>query len=65
MNWDRVEGNWKQLSGQVKERWGKLTNDDLDKIKGKREHLEGKLQEAYGIAREQASKDVDEFCKLL
>jgi uncharacterized protein YjbJ (UPF0337 family) len=65
MNWDRVEGNWKQFSGKVQERWGKLTNDDLDKIKGKREQLEGRLQEVYGIARDEAKKDVDEFCKSI
>jgi uncharacterized protein YjbJ (UPF0337 family) len=65
MNWDRIERNWKQLSGKVKERWGKLTNDDLDRIKGKRDQLEGKLQDAYGIQREEARKDVDEFCKSL
>jgi uncharacterized protein YjbJ (UPF0337 family) len=65
MNWDRIEGNWKQFSGKVQERWGKLTKDDLDRIKGKREELEGKLQESYGIKKEQAAKDVDEFCKSL
>jgi uncharacterized protein YjbJ (UPF0337 family) len=65
MNWDRVEGNWKQYQGKVVEHWGKLTHDDLDRMKGKREQLEGKLQEAYGISRDQAKKDVDEFCKSL
>ncbi|MCE9593783.1 MAG: CsbD family protein [Planctomycetes bacterium] len=65
MNWDRVEGNWKQFAGKVQERWGKLTNDDLDRIKGKREQLEGRLQEVYGIARDEAKKDVDEFCKSI
>ena len=63
MNWDHIESNWNQLSGKVKERWGKLSHDDLAEIRGKREHLEGKLQETYGIARDQAAKDVDEFCK--
>jgi len=65
MNWDRIEGNWKQLSGKVKVRWGKLTNDDVDRIAGKREQLEGKLQELYGIAQDEAKKDVDEFCRSL
>ena len=65
MNWDRIEGNWKQYQGKVVEKWGKLTNDDVDRLKGKRDQLEGKLQEAYGITRDQAKKDVDEFCKSL
>lgn len=65
MNWDRVEGNWKHYKGKIQERWGKLTNDDLDRIHGQREQLEGELQSAYGIAKEQVQKDVDEFCKSL
>src|SRR4051794_18220633 len=48
MDWDRVEGNWKQVKGKVKEQWGKLTDDDLNVISGKRDQLEGKLQERYG-----------------
>lgn len=63
MNWDRIEGNWKQYKGQIRERWGKLSDDHLDVIAGKRDQLEGKLQEAYGLTKEQAKKDVDEFCK--
>jgi uncharacterized protein YjbJ (UPF0337 family) len=59
MNWDRVEGNWKQLKGRVKTKWGKLTDDDLTAINGKREQLEGKLQERYGFAKDQAQKEVD------
>lgn len=62
MNWDRIEGNWKQFKGQVQDRWGKLTDDDLDRIDGERKQLEGKLQEAYGIGRDEAQKQVDEFC---
>jgi uncharacterized protein YjbJ (UPF0337 family) len=65
MNWDRVEGNWKQYKGKLQERWGKLTNDDLDRIRGKREQLEGQLQAAYGLEKEQVQKDIDEFCKTL
>lgn len=61
MDWDRVEGNWKQFKGKVKEQWGKLTDDDLDTIAGKREQLEGKLQERYGYAKDQARKDVDDW----
>ena len=58
MNWDRIEGNWKQVKGNVQEQWGKLTNDYLDKIAGKREHLVGKIQETYGIAQDDAEKQV-------
>lgn len=54
MNWDRIEGNWKTLSGKLKTEWGRLTDNDLDVIAGKREQLSGKLQERYGIAREEA-----------
>ncbi|MFY9657295.1 MAG: CsbD family protein [Methylocystis sp.] len=61
MNWDSVEGNWKQFTGKVKEHWGKLTDDDLAKVAGKREQLEGMLQERYGYGKEQAKKNVDEF----
>ncbi|CCE97881.1 Hypothetical protein SFHH103_03389 [Sinorhizobium fredii HH103] len=49
MDWNRVEGNWKQFKGKVKEQWGKLTDDDLDQIAGKRDQLEGKIQERYGL----------------
>ena len=59
MDWNRIEGNWKQIKGQVKEKWGKLTDDELDKINGRREQLEGRIQERYGIAKGQAKKDVD------
>lgn len=62
MNWDTMKGNWKEVRGQVQERWGKLTNDDLDVIGGKREQLEGKIQKVYGRTREEAAKEVDEFC---
>ena len=59
MDWDRVEGNWKQFKGKVQENWGKLTNDDLDVIEGNREQLEGKIQERYGKAKDEVRKDVD------
>jgi uncharacterized protein YjbJ (UPF0337 family) len=58
MNWDRVEGNWKQFSGKVKEKWGKLTDDDLTVIGGKQDQLVGRIQERYGIARDEAEKQV-------
>jgi uncharacterized protein YjbJ (UPF0337 family) len=59
MDWNRVEGNWKQVKGSIKEQWGKLTDDDLTKINGRRDQLEGSIQERYGIARDQARSDVD------
>ena len=59
MDWNRVEGNWKQFKGRVKEKWGDLTDDDLDKINGQRDQLEGIIQERYGIAKDRVRKDVD------
>ena len=56
MDWNRVEGNWKQVKGKVKEKWGKLTDDDLDVVAGKRDQLEGKIQERYGIAKDQVTQ---------
>ncbi|MBL8566740.1 MAG: CsbD family protein [Hyphomicrobiaceae bacterium] len=61
MNWDRIEGNWKQFAGQVKAQWGKLTDDDLTEIDGRREQLEGKLQERYGYSKDQVAKHVDDY----
>jgi len=61
MNWDRVEGKWKELKGSVKERWGKLTDDDLNVIGGKKDQLVGHIQERYGIAKDEAQKQVDEW----
>jgi uncharacterized protein YjbJ (UPF0337 family) len=62
MNWDQVEGKWKQMKGAVKEKWGKLTDDDLDRIAGKRDKLAGRLQECYGLHKEVAEKQCDEWC---
>jgi uncharacterized protein YjbJ (UPF0337 family) len=59
MDWNRVEGNWKQMKGKVKEQWGKLTDDDLDVIEGKRTELAGRLQERYGYAKDEAEKNID------
>jgi uncharacterized protein YjbJ (UPF0337 family) len=59
MDRNRVEGSWKQVKGTVKEKWGKLTDDDLDVINGRREQLEGQLQERYGFAKDQIRKEVD------
>jgi uncharacterized protein YjbJ (UPF0337 family) len=61
MNWDRVEGNWKQFTGRVKEKWGKLTDDEIAQINGNREQLEGKIQARYGHAKDQVRKDVDDW----
>jgi uncharacterized protein YjbJ (UPF0337 family) len=61
MNWDRIEGNWKQFTGKVREKWGQLTDDDFDKIAGKREQLVGRIQERYGIAKDEAEKQVSDF----
>ena len=65
MNWDQVEGKWKQMKGSVKEQWGELTNDDLDVIAGKRDKLIGKLQERYGLATEDANKRADAWLKTV
>jgi uncharacterized protein YjbJ (UPF0337 family) len=61
MDWNRVEGNWKQVKGKVKEQWGKLTDDDLDRIAGKRDQLEGKIQERYGLEKDRVRRDIDDW----
>jgi uncharacterized protein YjbJ (UPF0337 family) len=61
MNWQRIEGNWKQLKGKVVEQWGELTDDDLDVVQGRREQLAGKIQERYGIARDEAERQVSDW----
>jgi uncharacterized protein YjbJ (UPF0337 family) len=63
MNSDQMAGKWKQMKGAAKQKWGKLTDDDLDVIAGQRDMLVGKLQERYGIAREEAQKRADEWLK--
>lgn len=63
MNQDTFEGNWKQLKGKVREEWGKLTNDDIDVIAGKRDQLIGRLQERYGMAKETAEMRISDFEK--
>jgi uncharacterized protein YjbJ (UPF0337 family) len=63
MNWDRIEGNWKQAKGTLKERWGRLTDDQLDVIAGKRDQLVGVLQESYGIAKDEAEQQISEWEK--
>ena len=65
MDWNQVEGNWKEVKGKVKEKWGKLTDDDLTAINGQRDQLEGRLQQRYGFAKDQARKDVDTWFSSL
>ena len=61
MNWDQLEGKWKQVTGAVKARWGKLTDDDLDMISGHKDQLVGRIQERYGIHKEEAEQQVEEW----
>jgi len=61
MNWDRIEGQWKQLKGRVKERWGDLSDDEFDRIEGKRDLLVGRIQERYGISRDKADEQVRDW----
>jgi len=61
MNWDRIEGNWKQFTGTAKAKWGKLTDDQLEVIAGKRDQLAGRIQEAYGITREASQRQIDQW----
>jgi uncharacterized protein YjbJ (UPF0337 family) len=61
MNWERIEGQWKQLSGQAKEQWGKLTDDDLDVVAGRRDQLAGRNQEGYAVVKHDAEKHIAEW----
>ena len=61
MDRNRIEGNWKQIKGKVKEQWGKLTDDDLDTINGQREQLEGRIQERYGLQKDLVKQQVDDW----
>ena len=61
MNWDQIEGKWKQMKGTVRKKWAKLTDDDLDLIAGNRDEFAGRLQERYGIAKEEAERQLDEW----
>lgn len=65
MNEDRIKGQWKQVSGKVKARWGKLTNDDMQVAEGNEEYLAGRLQERYGMAKDTARKEVNRFIDSL
>jgi uncharacterized protein YjbJ (UPF0337 family) len=61
MNWDRIEGNWKQFKGKVQQQWGSLTDDDLDRIEGRQDELEGVIQERYGKSKDEAKTMVDDW----
>jgi uncharacterized protein YjbJ (UPF0337 family) len=63
MNSDQLQGKWKQMKGTVKERWGKLTDDDVDVVNGQSEQLIGKIQERYGVAKEEAHRQVDDWMR--
>lgn len=63
MNWDQIAGNWKQYKGKIREKWGFLTDDDLEKIAGKRDALVGKIEEKYGITKARVEQALDEFLK--
>ena len=65
MNSDQLQGKWKQIKGSVRERWGKLTDDDIEVIRGQRDQLIGRLQERYGMARVEAQKQVDDWMRSL
>jgi uncharacterized protein YjbJ (UPF0337 family) len=65
MNWDQVQGKWKQYKGNMRQKWGKLTDDDFDVINGQREVLVGKIQERYGTAKDAAENQVDEWVNSL
>lgn len=65
MDWNRIEGNWKQFKGKIKEKWGDLTDDDLDKIAGRRDQIEGLIQQRYGLTKDEARKQVDQWFKAL
>jgi uncharacterized protein YjbJ (UPF0337 family) len=61
MNWDQVEGNWKELKGKIRSKWAKFTDDDLERIAGKKDELIGRLQKHYGFKKEHAEREVDKF----
>ena len=65
MNWDRIEGNWKQFKGQARQKWGELTDDDVEQIGGQKDQLVGKLQERRGIARDEAEREINDWANSL
>lgn len=65
MNWDQVEGNWKEMKGKARASWGELTDDELTQIGGKKDQLVGKLQQKYGLEREEAERRADDWANDL
>lgn len=65
MNWDQIEGRWQQMKGKAKQTWGKLTDDELDMAAGRRDVLVGKVQERYGLAKEEAERQIDDWSRTL
>lgn len=65
MDWDRIEGNWKSFMGRAKQQWGRLTDDDISMVEGRREELEGRLQQHYGYAKDRARSEVDSWLSSL
>jgi uncharacterized protein YjbJ (UPF0337 family) len=65
MNWDTIEGNWKQMMGHAREKWGKLTDSDWETVSGRKDQLVGRIQERYGIARDEADRQADDWAKAL
>lgn len=65
MNWDRIQGNWKQFAGRARQRWGRLTHDELDVLDGRREQLAGQIQEAYGISKDEAERQIRDWQSTL
>jgi uncharacterized protein YjbJ (UPF0337 family) len=63
MNWDQIEGNWKQFKGEAQRQWGKLTDDELDQIEGDRNKLVGKIQERYGKSKDEAERELDAWAE--
>jgi uncharacterized protein YjbJ (UPF0337 family) len=61
MNWDQIEGKWKEMSGRVQSRWGELTDDDIQQVRGDRRELAGKIQNKYGVTREEAERQIDDW----
>jgi uncharacterized protein YjbJ (UPF0337 family) len=65
MNWDKIEGNWKQMTGKAREQWGKLTDSDFEAVAGRKDQLVGRIQERYGIAKDEANKQADQWAEAL
>jgi uncharacterized protein YjbJ (UPF0337 family) len=65
MNWDRIEGNWEQFKGKVQQKWGHLTDDDLEVVEGRRKELAGRIQQRYGMAKDEAERQIDDWLKTI